>query len=192
MVLQQLQAVAAQRVLDLGCGDGEFLLPLVGESWVQRVVGVEPAAARLASVQRAIGAMEPAHRDKVTLLQGSVLDSAPWLAMARDCDAAVMIEVIEHLDPSQLSGLERVLFRDLAPRLAILTTPNADFNRLLGVPDHRFRHPDHKFEWGRARFGKWAEAVAGRVGSSVTLHDLAGRHPDLGGASQMAVFVRQT
>ena len=72
--------------------------------------------------------------------------------------------------------------------MAVITTPNADFNPLLGVPTHRMRHPGHCFEWGRAKFRAWCGRVADEAGYVVKLADVAGHHPDLGGASQMAVF----
>ena len=78
----------------------------------------------------------------------------------------------------------------MRPQHVIVTTPNADYNPVLGVPAHRFRHPDHHFEWSRDRFGQWADGVAARGGYTVTRRDVAGAHPALGGASQMALFTR--
>jgi len=46
------------------------------------------------------------------------------------------------------------------------------------------------FEWTRAQFRTWAQGVADRQGYAVRTSDIAGAHPDLGGASQMAVFAR--
>ena len=83
------------------------------------------------------------------------------------------------------------VFRAMRPATVVITTPNADFNALLGVPGHRLRRPDHRFEWGRARFRCWAEGVARRNGYAVACRDLAGAHPLHGGASQMALFERE-
>ncbi|MFD1378493.1 hypothetical protein [Fodinicurvata halophila] len=79
----------------------------------------------------------------------------------------------------------------MKPASVIVTTPNADYNELLGVPAHRFRHPDHRFEWGRRKFRSWAEGVGQRNGCRVVLSDLAGAHPFYGGVSQMAVFTKE-
>lgn len=76
----------------------------------------------------------------------------------------------------------------MRPQTVVITTPSAEFNRLVGVPAHRFRHPDHRFEWPRHRFRRWADGIAVRAGYTAACHDIGGRHPDLGGASQMAVF----
>jgi hypothetical protein len=58
------------------------------------------------------------------------------------------------------------------------------------VPAHRRRRPDHRFEWGRARFARWAEGVAARHGYGVERRDVAATHPAYGGPSQLAVFRR--
>ena len=76
----------------------------------------------------------------------------------------------------------------MRPRVVVLTTPNAEFNPLLGVPPSRFRHPDHRFEWTREKFRVWCRRVAEGAGYSLRFADVGGLHPTLGGASQMAVF----
>ncbi|WP_287188615.1 hypothetical protein [Rhodovulum sp.] len=106
-------------------------------------------------------------------------------------ECAVLIEMIEHIDPGHRSRLEHAVFGQMRPRTVIITTPNAEFNSLLGVPPHRFRHPDHRFEWPRARFRSWGRRVAAAWRYYVRFRDIAGAHPDLGGASQMAVFRAQ-
>jgi hypothetical protein len=100
----------------------------------------------------------------------------------------VLVETIEHLDAERLGAFENSVLGRLRPDAVVVTTPNAEYNALLGVPAHRFRHPDHRFEWDRARFRGWADGVARRQGYRVGCTDIAGRHPRLGGASQMAVF----
>lgn len=182
-----LQAAGAAHVLDLGCGSGDFLVPLAAETWVDRITGIELDRLALTSLRQRLAAEQPENRAKVDLIEGSLLADRPRIG---GLDAIVMIEVIEHLDPAQLSVLERVLFVRQAPPTVILTTPNADLNPLLGVPANRMRHPGHRFEWGRARFQDWAGRMAGRCGYRVAFQALGGAHPVLGGASQMAVFVK--
>ncbi|MFN4088374.1 MAG: methyltransferase domain-containing protein [Alphaproteobacteria bacterium] len=184
-VLAVLRSCRARTVLDLGCGEAALTGRLAAEPAVARVVGIELSAAALRRAQAAVGRLEPGQRGKVELRHGS-LTEAP--ACYRGFDAAVLVETIEHVMPDRLSVLERAVFGRLRPGTVVVTTPNADFNSLLGVPAHRFRHPEHRFEWGRAKFAGWAAGVAGRNGYSVALHDVGGAHPVLGGPSQMAVF----
>lgn len=60
---------------------------------------------------------------------------------------------IEHLYPETLTDLPYNIFGYIKPQVAIMTTPNADFNVLFNKPG--FRHYDHKFEWTREQFQDW-------------------------------------
>ncbi len=181
-----MRASGAQSVLDLGCGDGALILRLADVAQITRLTGIDIDAAALDLLRaRLAGGGSGARR--ITLLQASMTDPDPRLG---GYDCATLIETIEHLDPGSLTRMERAVYGTMRPGVVVLTTPNAEFNPLLGVPAHRFRHPDHRFEWTRARFRRWAQGVAGRNGYAVTCEDIAGKHPTLGGASQMAVFRR--
>jgi len=185
-VLRAIRETGARRVADLGCGDGDLLVMLAAEPGIDRVHGLDPAPDALGRLRSRLGAL-PGKSAEVTLAQGSVLD--PGLRLP-PLECAVLVEVIEHLDPGRLSRMERAVFAGLAPDAVIVTTPNADFNALLGVPPHRFRHPDHRFEWDRPRFRRWAGDAGAKWAYTVACRDIAGCHPVLGGASQMAVFRR--
>jgi SAM-dependent methyltransferase len=184
-VMAAVRAGAPARVLDLGCGDGDMLVRLAAEPCIAALVGLDIDEGALARARARLARVAAAGR--VDLRLGSML-APPDDLVGWDC--AVLVETIEHIEPGQLSRLERALFSRPRPARVVLTTPNAEFNRLLGVPARRRRHPDHRFEWTRAQFRTWcARAVRGR-GFDVTITDIAGAHPDLGGASQMAVFTR--
>ncbi|MCC5959391.1 MAG: methyltransferase domain-containing protein [Rhodobacteraceae bacterium] len=174
----------ARSVLDLGCGDGDLFVRLAAHPAITRLVGVDICTASLARLQNRLSKL-PQTVAGTELRAGSMTEAHPALA---GFDCAVLIETIEHIDPSSLSQLERAVFGQMRPRMVVVTTPNAEFNVLLGVPAHRFRHPDHRFEWPRARFRKWGDRVGAAFGYDVVYSDIAGCHPDLGGASQMAVF----
>lgn len=175
----------ARTVLDLGCGDGDLLVRLAVEPQIERIVGIDVCPDSLSRLRARLEAMDGAVGARVELVHGSMIDRNAALA---GFDCAVLIETIEHVDPGRLSALERAVFADMRPATVVVTTPNAEFNRLLGVPSYRLRHADHRFEWDRPGFRRWARGVAERVGYDVACRDIAGCHPDLGGASQMAVF----
>ena len=61
---------------------------------------------------------------------------------------------LEHLEKPILDVVPSVLFGALRPEVAVMTTPNADYNVLF--PGFcGFRHHDHKFEWTQQEFKMW-------------------------------------
>ncbi|GGD42175.1 methyltransferase domain-containing protein [Sinisalibacter lacisalsi] len=183
-VHEVVRACGAKRVLDLGCGDGDLFVRLVIEPGLEELVGVDVCADSLARLRARLKAgSDPVPR--IDLREASMAHPTPDLS---GYDCAILIETIEHIDPDRLSQLEQALFCSMRPQTVVITTPNAEFNPLLGVPANRMRHADHRFEWGRARFQRWCQRAAGAAGYVVRVDDIAGCHPELGGASQMAVF----
>lgn len=110
-------------------------------------------------------------------------------------DAVVCIEVIEHLEPDELEMLPSNIFGYIKPTLAIFTTPNVEFNPLFPKMEDKFRVPDHKFEWTRNEFEKWARDIVGMYPEYEVKFYGIGPGPE-GTAdkflccSQMAVFTR--
>ncbi len=104
-------------------------------------------------------------------------------------DCALLVEVIEHLDPPRLTALEQVVFHHARPRRVVVTTPNAEYNVLWpSLPAGRFRHRDHRFEWTREQFREWAELVAAAEGYSVSFQGIGPEDPAYGCPTQMALF----
>lgn len=180
-----LRASGARTVLDLGCGDGDMLARLTQEPQIDKIVGIDLSQQALERARARLDRIPDKGTTSVTLIHGSMTQANAALT---GFDCAVLVETIEHLNPNQLAALERAVFGTMRPATIIVTTPNAEFNTLLGVPTHRFRHPDHRFEWDRAKFRHWANGVAGRNHYGCLCSDIAGNHPTRGGASQMAVF----
>jgi 3' terminal RNA ribose 2'-O-methyltransferase Hen1 len=106
-------------------------------------------------------------------------------------DAAAVVEVVEHLDPPRLSVFERVLFEFARPRTVVLTTPNREYNVTWEtLPAGQFRHADHRFEWTRQEFQRWANGIAARFGYAVRFIPVGPENPELGSPTQMGVFLR--
>ncbi|WP_377066326.1 methyltransferase domain-containing protein [Roseovarius ramblicola] len=185
-VVAVVAGTGARTVLDLGCGEGDLVLRLAAIPGIDRITGIELDAERLRRAQARL-TDRPSGGARVQLACASLTQAHPNLA---GYDCACLVEVIEHLPAADINRLERAVFGRMRPRHVIVTTPNAEYNPVLGVPPHRFRHPGHHFEWDRARFARWGRGVAARTGYEVTFRDICGAHPGLGGASQMAVFRR--
>jgi len=184
-VIAELRACGAASVLDLGCGDGPLLERLAAEPGIARVVGIDIDAAALERARARLDGLPGG--DRIALRLGSMTTPDPALT---GFDAAALVETIEHVDPGRLSALASAILGAMRPLTVVMTTPNAEFNALLGVPPHRFRHPGHRFEWSRAKFQAWAGREAARAGYAVRFADAPRLHPDLGGPTQMAVFSR--
>jgi 3' terminal RNA ribose 2'-O-methyltransferase Hen1 len=191
-VLGELRAGGARRVLDLGCGDGALLAELLTDPAFTEIVGVDTSSVALRRAERRLRLDElaPAARDRVRLLHGALTYRDTRLA---GYDAAVLMEVVEHVEPERLPALERAVFGTAAPRTVLVTTPNREYNALyFGLAGGGMRHPDHRFEWTRAEFAAWCAEVAGTHGYRVRLDGIGDADPDLGSPTQLATFTRET
>ncbi|MDT0446091.1 3' terminal RNA ribose 2'-O-methyltransferase Hen1 [Streptomyces johnsoniae] len=189
-VLDALRASGASRVLDLGCGGGQLLGALLAEKRLTEVVGMDVSARALAAAHRRLGVdrMPERQRARLRLLQGSLVYTD---ARLEGYDAAVLCEVIEHVDPPRLPALAHAVFGAARPGTVIVTTPNAEYNgRWETLPAGQFRHADHRFEWTRAQFAAWAAEIAERYGYTATFRPVGPEDPEAGPPTQLAVFTR--
>jgi 3' terminal RNA ribose 2'-O-methyltransferase Hen1 len=185
-----LRSAGAKRVLDLGCGEGQLVQALLKDSAFEQVTGVDVSVRSLETAARRLHLkdMHETQRSRVQLLHGSLVYRDTRLA---GFDAAAIVEVIEHLDPSRLASFERVVFEHARPTIVVITTPNREYNaRFPSLPAGRMRHRDHRFEWSRAEFQAWAERVASTHGYAARFLPVGRVDPDVGPPTQMAVLTR--
>ncbi|MFI6079413.1 3' terminal RNA ribose 2'-O-methyltransferase Hen1 [Streptomyces sp. NPDC051217] len=187
-ILTALRDAGAGRVLDLGCGQGQLVQALLKDVRFTRVVGVDVSvraltvAARRLKVER----MSERQAERVALMQGSLTYTDKRL---KGYDAAVLSEVIEHLDLPRLPALEYAVFGTARPTTVVVTTPNVEYNvRWETLPAGHVRHRDHRFEWTRAEFRAWASRVASLHGYAVRHIPVGPDDPEVGPPTQMAVF----
>jgi 3' terminal RNA ribose 2'-O-methyltransferase Hen1 len=188
-VTQVLKQEGAKQVVDLGCGEGNLLRSLLGESSFDKLTGVDVSYTSLEKAKKRLKLDDlPLHQqNRIQLIQGSLIYRDDRLF---GYDAATVIEVIEHLDPERLAAFEQVLFGITRPKLVIITTPNVEYNVLYPMPAGTFRHQDHRFEWTRQEFRAWAEPIAAKYGYAVEFQGIGEEAPDVGTSTQMGVFRR--
>jgi len=189
-VLRELRAAGARRVLDLGCGDGRLLALLLADPQFDEIVGVDaaPAALERAARRLHVDEMAPRQRERLRLLQGALTYADRRLS---GYDAAVLMEVAEHIDPDRLPAFEQAVLGGAAPATVVITTPNADYNpHYPALRPGELRHPDHRFEWSQAAFRAWARAAAEAHGYSVRFEPVGAEDPQAGPPTQMAVLHR--
>ncbi|MFI5686500.1 3' terminal RNA ribose 2'-O-methyltransferase Hen1 [Streptomyces sp. NPDC051636] len=187
-IIEALGECGAARVLDLGCGQGQLVQALLKDVRFTEIVGVDVSmrALTIASRRLKLDRLGERQASRVRLLQGSLAYTDNRL---KGYDAAVLSEVIEHLDLPRLPALEYAVFGSARPRTVLVTTPNVEYNvRWETLPAGHVRHGDHRFEWTREEFRAWAEAVAGRHGYGVEFRPVGPDDPEVGPPTQMAVF----
>jgi 3' terminal RNA ribose 2'-O-methyltransferase Hen1 len=187
-VVAALHDVEAASVLDLGCGEGALLRDLLKDKAFRDIVGIDVSARALQIAARKlrVDRLPERVKDRLTLRQGALTYTDARLA---GYDAAVLMEVIEHVDPHRLPALEHAVFRAAHPRAVVVTTPNAEYNvRYETLDAGRFRHSDHRFEWTRAEFRAWAERVAADHGYDVRFQPVGDEDPEVGPSTQLALF----
>ncbi|NXG88559.1 HENMT methyltransferase, partial [Stercorarius parasiticus] len=185
-----------KKVADLGCADCTLLWMLKFCSCIEVLAGLDICASVMKEKMHRLSPLpgdylQPAERSlTVTLHHGSVAHKDPCML---GFDLVTCIELIEHLEQSELKKFPEVVFGFMSPSIVVISTPNSEFNPLLpGVT--LFRHPDHKFEWNRVQFQSWALETARHYDYSVEFTGVG--HPptgmeNVGFCTQIGVFVRK-
>jgi hypothetical protein len=187
-VLDTLDRLGVTSAIDLGCGQGDLVGALLSRPRFTRIGGsdVSAFALMIAARRLRLERMSDERRARLELFQGSLTYTDKRFA---GYDAAVLMEVIEHVDPQRLGALEQVVFGSARPRHVLVTTPNVEYN-----PRYEFltgmRHRDHRFEWTRAEFAAWCEGVRSAYGYGVSYEPIGEQDPELGAPTQMGVFHR--
>nr|WP_237270130.1 3' terminal RNA ribose 2'-O-methyltransferase Hen1 [Streptomyces caniscabiei] len=191
-IIAALKDSGAARVLDLGCGQGQLVQALLKDVRFTEIVGTDVSmrALTIASRRLKLDRMGERQASRVQLFQSSLAYTDKRL---KGYDAAVLSEVVEHLDLPRLPALEYAVFGSARPRTVLVTTPNVEYNvRWESLPAGHARHGDHRFEWTREEFRTWATTVAERHGYDVEFVPIGPDDPEVGPPTQMGVFTIRT
>ncbi|NUR73258.1 MAG: 3' terminal RNA ribose 2'-O-methyltransferase Hen1 [Hamadaea sp.] len=190
-VLAALADTGATKVLDLGCGPGALIGDLLRDRRFTQIVGadVSPAVLEIAARRIRLDRLPDRQKARIKLIQSALTYRDDRL---RGYDAAVLMEVIEHVDEARLPALEDAVFAHAQPGAVVVTTPNVEYNvRYESLPEGSHRHGDHRFEWTRAQFAAWAGGVSARHGYRVEFRGVGDDDPEVGTPTQLALFTKE-
>ncbi|WP_338871052.1 3' terminal RNA ribose 2'-O-methyltransferase Hen1 [Spirosoma sp. SC4-14] len=188
LVAEKIIESGAERVLDLGCGEGKLIKQLIKQKQFSEIAGMDVSYNELVKAKERLHyhEMPPKQKERINLFQGSLTYKDKRL---EGFDAAAVVEVIEHLDLNRLSAFERVLFEFAKPKTIVLTTPNKEFNVMWDKLDAgEMRHDDHRFEWTRHEFSEWSEKIGKKYNYKVEIFPIGDDVKNIGAPSQMAIF----
>ena len=140
------ELIAAARpssIVDVGCGEATLLCRVLDRALADapgatppQLVGVEALGPPLRKAQAAIERRLQAHANganaRVALYRGALegLVGGEALELPYGIDLVTCVEVVEHLDPAPLAAFGDAILGRCAPRVAIVTTPNKEYNVL--------------------------------------------------------------
>jgi 3' terminal RNA ribose 2'-O-methyltransferase Hen1 len=189
-VLAKISESNAESVIDLGCGEGKLIRDMIKDKSIKRIAGMDVSIRSLERAHKRVGMdrLPSRIKDKISLFHGSLMYKDKRF---NGFDAAVVMEVVEHLDPPRLEAFEKVLFQHAKPKTIIITTPNREYNAVWdNLPEGAMRHGDHRFEWTRGEFGEWAEYLSNQYDYTVAFYSIGLESSSHGSPTQMGVFKR--
>ena len=189
-VTEALAKCGATDVVDLGCGEGQLLEHLIKEPRFNHILGAEVSRFAISSAERKLrlNSMSPEQRKRIEIIQSSLIYRDERI---HGYQAAVAMEVIEHIDPPKLTAFAQVVLGEAQPSTLVVTTPNVEYNALFTMlRSSGLRHRDHRFEWTRTQFQQWATQTADQYGYQVLFEGIGNEDPQHGHPTQMAVFTK--
>ncbi|XP_038691372.1 small RNA 2'-O-methyltransferase isoform X2 [Tripterygium wilfordii] len=212
--VKHVKESCANTLVDFGCGSGSLLSSLLGYTTsLEKIVGVDISLKGLSRAAKILHSKLGTKSDadvpcvgikSAVLYDGSITDFDSRLF---GFDIGTCLEVIEHMEEDQAYLFGDVVLSSFRPKILIVSTPNYEYNVILQAsningqeedPEEKtpsqapkFRNHDHKFEWTREQFNRWASELATTNGYTVEFSGVGGSGDvEPGFASQIALFRR--
>eukprot|EP00850_Spirogloea_muscicola_P005463 SM000025S08358 [mRNA] locus=s25:204630:210517:- [translate_table: standard] len=206
--LNFIKDMGATTMVDLGCGAGALLEPLLFQQpQLSMIAGLLTRGAEKLAGQSG-NCEKETEAPQIVLYEGNLAEPDKRLV---GLDLATCIEVIEHLDEDVMILVEDALLGGFKPKILLLSTPNIEYNPLIlsstqsailggerpavtpsSYKDCPLRNEDHRFEWTRDEFQEWAQSLAKKHAYSVRFDGVGELPGGPGYASQIAIFSAPT
>eukprot|EP00834_Sanchytrium_tribonematis_P001684 NODE_43_length_33755_cov_1.178542.p22 type:complete len:230 gc:universal NODE_43_length_33755_cov_1.178542:31072-30383(-) len=177
-------------LVDFGCGSGMQLGLLVNFELVKKIIAVDQQDFVLKELSELLAVTDrdiDYPRMKPLTIESYLGDFLKFDSRLVGKDILMSIEVIEHLKITDVPTYTQLIFETYRPQTVIISTPNYDFNKMMGW--NRFRNLDHKFEWTRIEFEEWSKSACS-YGYSYEWRGCGFKDKEF--ATQFAIFTRDS
>ena len=170
LVKSLLNGLDIKNLLEIGCGNGLFLLYYLKNNdniTLKNYLGVDLIEKDLNTFRNSlinfnsqINFFKDDINVKLILNDFNNLKFSDNFANNSDVyEAYLLIEVIEHLDDKDYDSFINLTFNVFKPKYVILTTPNYSFNHRFISRPTKYRHDDHKFEFNLKEFKEFCSNI---------------------------------
>lgn len=163
-------------VLEIGCGNGNFVPYVDKLKQVTRIAVLDKAEKKIEKI-----------RKKYEFIESYCVSFLEYHNFFDGFECVVAIEVIEHLKEEELEQLKQVIFNMLKPRLVIFTTPNRDYNVNYPLLHNGLRHSTHQFEFTTVELEKWGREIV----TAHTDYSYYTEYCDMCHSSQIIIFYKE-
>jgi 2-polyprenyl-3-methyl-5-hydroxy-6-metoxy-1,4-benzoquinol methylase len=183
--------------IDIGCGEGEgFSYWMRSQRSLHQTRVVVALDVDESALQQAVKIVptEPPIVDffypcDVLFFVGDVTSVDPTFPVVlrrEGIRCGIAMELIEHFPLDKVQDFVNNVFGVWQLRNIIISTPNRDANRMIGLPPGKLRHWDHKQEWTALQFRLWCRNVVVQYPA----YDFAITYVGKFKACQVATFTR--
>lgn len=137
-------------LLDFGCGEGNYTLPL--SKVMPKIVAVDLQEDLLDHIK---------HKAKLKSIENIELGTEFKPEQMDGEFNLLMTEVVEHMPLDVAEELVEKLL-SYSVNCAYITTPDKDFNQFY-LLNKQFRHDDHDWEMSKAEFIAWMDGIVNRL-----------------------------
>ena len=159
-IISVLKGLNSKSVVDIGCGEGEFIELLFKDVNFERILGVDVSNYMIEKAKFRIDLcnIPSENKERINIIQSSIFYRDKRL---RGYEAATVINVIEYFDLPRLKLFEQVLFGLIQPQHVIIVISSVEFIvKKDSISNNKFNNVKNVFEWTKEKYKLWYSCVA--------------------------------